>query len=458
MIQWWKKEPRFGEAFGFTASLTYKNVVSPDTVIDMMATTSNSHGLLVQAMLRQFQSPHLHDCCPEASASIDLGPCFHQSNTRNLLSLSHRPKYVLVKSRHSYRSDSTWHKMGLSGTTAFKSVPVSLTRFWYWKKLRLIFPTSAKLTLRQSSGVATGIPLPLSIILQACQTASRRQVFSFCLLWSSPHWCIPFKLQLLIWARDIGLSSSSTSSLNQPLWSRSWRTCGWCSKNSEPTWSFSLGGSLICSCFWNFQSAFKGPICQQPRILPNMGASHISAILCIRVILGDQPGLLRRQHCVKHPFAAGAVQHIELGAAFLQPCRTAAQLWLFHPQLRPQHPKISASSLRTTRSAQLCSKGIAWINTSIWTIDGMFLVVSLTVASHSSQQTCLSRCWWPSTFTKGSRWPKPLDCWCWESIAASAYQLSLSTLPVSTSLQISLFSWELKPKNSLEIAGGGRGC
>ena len=59
------------------------------------------------------------------------------------------------------------------------------------------------------------------------------------------------------------------------------------------------------------------------------------------------------------------------------------QLLPSEPHEQPQHPRISASTLRTPLSAQLCSEGLAWSPASL-VIFLMFLIVWLTKASHSS--------------------------------------------------------------------------
>lgn len=140
------------------------------------------------------------------------------------------------------------------------------------------------------------------------------------------------------------------------------------------------------------------------------------------------------------------------------------QLRLFQPQARPQQPKISASDLRTTRSAQLCSKGKAIMRMSIWTIVAVFLVVSLTISSHKSSSKRAS-----IRDDGFQRSPSPAGPGALIHLfrgAQIAAKHSCVGVPSSISFHCAcenLFpssgvNSELKPKNSLALAGGRPGC
>ena len=166
------------------------------------------------------------------------------------------------------------------------------------------------------------------------------------------------------------------------------------------------------------------------------------------------------------PMGYNSVQHSSSHETFSPWVKKghAMQLRLFQPQARPQQPKISASNLRTTRSAQLCSKGKAIMRMSIWTIVAVFLVVSLTISSHKSF------CKHASIRDDGfQRSPSPTGPGALIHLfrgAQIAAKHSCVGVPSSTSFHCAcenLFpssgvNSELKPKNSLALAGGRPGC
>ena len=100
-----------------------------------------------------------------------------------------------------------------------------------------------------------------------------------------------------------------------------------------------------------------------------------------------------------------AVQHCCSQSTFSSLARNGQelQLWPFHIHERPQQPNISASTLRTTLSAQVSSEGMASSTSPV--IFLIFFRVSSTISLHSSWQT------WRSNFCSGAQWNLEILLW-----------------------------------------------
>ena len=131
------------------------------------------------------------------------------------------------------------------------------------------------------------------------------------------------------------------------------------------------------------------------------------------------------------------------------------QLRLFQPHERPQQPRISASTLRTTRSAQVVANGMCF--TALFEVTSLYIIhsccsVSSTMSSHSSLQTFSRWCFWIGLCTSGSKWPNPSVPGCWESSAASEYHFPFpETDPVRTSRQSSVLRSGASLRTSLAL-------